>query len=110
MGTDFYIEDEQIRLTNSYWHNEFLNWTAEQGEYPQILNHSPIHGSYLLDEDEPPDLYSGSVQKLQTEIDRLLERDPPDFAKHILKQMLRGCKLALKRNQKITMDDGAWKG
>lgn len=110
MGIDYYIEDDQIRLTSAYHFNSFLDWVAEQGEYPQILDHSPVNGSYLPDEDEPPDLYSGSIQRLQGEVERLLKRDPPDYAEHVLKQMLKGCKLALKRNQRITMDDGAWEG
>ncbi len=110
MGIDFYIDDEQVRLTSARHYNFFRNWVAEQGEYPQILDHSPVNGSYLLDEDVPPDLYSGSVQRLQKEIDCLLKRDPPDFAGHVLKQMLRGCRLALKLNNRITMDDGAWEG
>lgn len=108
MGVDFYIDDDQIRLTNAYFYNEFLNWVAEQGEYPQILDHSPVHGSYLPDEDVPPDLYGGSVQRLQMELAKLLKRNPPPYAGHVIAQMLKGCRLALKQNRKITMDDGAW--
>ena len=110
MGIDLYIGDEQIRLTNSYHHNLFLDWVAEQGEYPQILDHSPVHGSYLIDEAEPPGMHSGSVQRLQGEVERLLKRDPPDYAEHVLRQMSRGCGYALRKGLRITMDDGAWEG
>ncbi len=108
MGIDFYIEDEQIRLTSAYFFNEFLNWTAEQGEYPQILDHSPIHGSYSPSVVVSPGLYSGSIQALQRELRNLLLKNPPDYARYVIEQMLLGCNLALKKKVKITMDDGAW--
>lgn len=108
MGIDFYVDDEQIRLTNAYHYNSFLNWVAEQGEYPQILDHSPVHGSYLLDEDEASGLYTGSVQRLKEELKELQQRKPPEYANYIIEQMLQGCKIALKKELKITMDDGAW--
>lgn len=110
MAIDFYMGDEQLKLTNAYFFSMFLDWVAEQGEYPQILDHSPVHGSYLPDEGEPPSMYSGSVQRLQGEVERLLKKDPPDYAEHVLKQMLKGCRYALKKGLRITMDDGAWRG
>ena len=110
MGISFYIGDEQVDLTNAYFFNSFLNWVAEQGEYPQILDHSPVQGSYLPDDGAPPGMYSGSVQRLQGEVERLLKRNPPDYAEYVLKQMLKGTRLALKEGRKITMDDGAWDG
>ena len=108
MAIDFYIEDEQIRLTSAYYYNSFLDWVAEQGEYPQILDHSPIHGSYSPDRTVSPSLYSGSIFALQIELKELLTKNPPDYARHVIEAMLSGCKLALKKMVKITMDDGAW--
>jgi hypothetical protein len=110
MAIDFYIGDEQIRLTTAYFYNDFLNWTAEQGEYPQILDHSPVHGSYVPDENVKASLYRGSVQRLMGEVERLLKRDPPDYAEDVLKEMLKGCRMALRQKRRITMDDGAWDG
>jgi len=110
MAIDLYIGDEQIKLTNAYHFNDFLNWVAEQGEYPQILDHSPVHGSYTLNEDEQASMYKGSVQRLMNEVERLLKRNPPEDAEYVLAQMLKGCRMALRQKKRITMDDGAWDG
>lgn len=110
MAIDFYIGDEQLRLTTAYFYNGFLNWVAEQGEYPQILDHSPVHGSYAPDENAKASLYGGSVQRLMNEVERLQKRNPPEYAEHVLKEMLRGCRMALRQRKRITMDDGAWDG
>ncbi len=110
MAIDLYIGDEQIKLTNAYYYNEFLNWTAEQGEYPQILDHSPVHGSYTLNENEPASLYSGSVQRLMGEVEKLQKKDPPDYAEYVLAQILVACRMALRQRRRMTMDDGAWDG
>ena len=110
MGIDVYIGEEQVRLTNAFYYNAFLNWVAEQGDFPHILNHSPIHGSYTLDPDRPPTMYDGSVFALKKEAKTLLDHAPPDYAEHVLRQILKGCELAVDMQQKITMDDGAWEG
>ena len=111
MGIDFYIGTSQIKLTNAYWYNEFLNWVSVEGEYPHILNHSPIHGSYTLDEGETAaDLYAGSVIRLKQEVEDLLSHTPPDFCKYVLTQMLKGCNIATNKRVKITMDNGHWEG
>ena len=114
MGIDLYIEDEQIRLTNSYWYNEFLNWVAQMIEgdvdFPNILEHSPNHGQYLLDKEEPPTMYSGSVQNLKKELQLLLTYKPPEYAKDIIDELLRACGMSIKEKEKITMDGGAFFG
>ncbi len=110
MAIDLYIGDEQIKLTSAYFYNSFLNWVAEQGEYPQILDHSPVHGSYMLNENEPAGLYRGSVQRLMNEVESLQKRDPPDYAEYVLAQMLEACRMALRQRKSMTMDDGAWDG
>ena len=110
MGISLYIGDEQVDLTSAYHFNLFLNWAAEQGEYPHILDHSPVHGSYTLNENESASLYRGSVQRLMNEVERLMKKDPPDDAKYILGEMLKGCRMALRQKRRITMDDGAWDG
>ncbi len=110
MAIDLYIGDEQIKLTSAYFYNSFLNWVAEQGEYPQILDHSPVHGSYTLNENESASLYRGSVQRLMGEVEKLQKKDPPDYAEYVLAQMLVACKMALRQRKKMTMDDGAWDG
>ncbi len=110
MAIELYIGDEQIKLTSAYFYNSFLNWVAEQGEYPQILDHSPVHGSYTLNEDELAGLYSGSVQRLMGEVERLQKRDPPDYAEYVLAQILVACRMALRQRRRMTMDDGAWDG
>lgn len=110
MGIDLYVGENQIRLTNAFHYNSFLNWAADEGDFPQILNHSPIHSSYLLDPDKPPTLYSGSVFALKREVEDLLNQNPPGYAEYILNRMLEGCKLAIETQQKMTMDDGAWEG
>jgi len=115
MGIDFYIGDDQISLSSATWYYEFRNWVAEQGtehncDFPHILEHSDINGSYLFDENEPPSLYSGSVFKLKEELEELLGYDPPDYAEYIIKQMLEGCEVSVRKKTKITMDDGAWDG
>lgn len=110
MGIDLYIGDNQVPLTNSFWYNEFLNWVAEMGEFPQILDRSPIHGSYELDPDQPASLYTGSVQKLKEELEKLKEMSPPEYASDIINSMLEGVNLSLLNDKEITMDDGAWEG
>ena len=110
MGIDFYIAEEQIRITNAKWYNKFLNWVADQGDYPQILNHSPINGRYRLKATVPPTLYDGSIPQLKKELMALTEKKPPVWAQHILSQMLEGIELALDIGVEITMDDGAWYG
>lgn len=110
MGIDLYIGEDQVRLTNSYWYNEFLNWVAQMGEFPQILDHSPVHGSYLLESKEPASLYKGSVQRLKKELQDLQDMSPPEYAEDIIEYMLEGCELAIMKRLKITMDDGAWEG
>ncbi len=110
MAISLYIDDEQVDLTNAYHYNSFLNWVAEQGEYPQILDHSPVHGSYTLNENEPASLYSGSVQRLMNEVEKLQKKNPPDYAEYVLGQMLAACRMALRQRRRMTMDDGAWDG
>ena len=108
MGIDLYIGQEQIRITNAYWYNKFLNWVAEIGDFPYILDHSPIHGSYSLNKDEPASEYSGSVQGLKKELEELAEANPPERVEDIVSYMLEGCRIALETRTKITMDNGAW--
>ncbi len=110
MAISLYIGDEQVDLTNAYHYNSFLNWVAEQGEYPQILDHSPVHGSYTFNENEPAGLYSGSVQRLMGEVEKLQKKDPPDYVEYVLGQMLEACRMALRQKRRMTMDDGAWDG
>jgi len=107
MGIDYYIGEDQVRLTSAFWYNEFLNWVASMGDYPQILDHSPIHGNYELT-NEKASMYSGSISKLLAEVNTLLAGNCPEFARDILTEMKRGCELALANKKRITMDDGAW--
>ncbi len=111
MGIDFYIGEEgQVRLTNAYWYNQFVNWVAEMGDFPQILDHSPIHGEYLLDDNQPATLYIGSIPKLKKELEDLQAMNPPEYAADIIESMLEGIAIAERDNLKISMDDGAYFG
>lgn len=105
MGIDYYIGGDQVRITSAYWYNEFLNWVAMMGEYPQILDHSPIHGSY---DNDHIGLYKGNIKELKKELETLIEMNPPEYAEDIINYMLEGCNLALDKDEKITLDDGAW--
>ena len=111
MGIDMYIgEEEQVRMSNAYFYNEFVNWVAEMGDFPQILDHSPVHGEYVLDPDEPASLYKGSIPKLKKELEELQTMSPPEYAHDIIESMLEGIAIAERDNLKITMDDGAYFG
>ena len=110
MGIDFYIADDQVRITNANWFNKFLNWVADKGNYPHILNHSPVHGRYRLRAKVPPTLYDGSVVELRRELQELEKKRPPKWAAYIIEQMLLGCEMSLDSGEEITMDDGAWYG
>jgi hypothetical protein len=110
MGIDFYIGEDQVRITNATWFNRFLNWVAEKGNYPQILNHSPVHGRYRVQQKVPPTLYDGSVLPLLRELEELKRSKPPEWANDIIDQMRIGCRKALDTSTDITLDDGAWYG
>lgn len=115
MGIEYFIGDKGILLTTSRWFNEFLNWAAdveaEEGEkFPNILTHSPVEGIYLLDERARAGLHTGSVQKLKAEVEMLLTLDPPDFAEHVLKQIIKACDLALLSNTPISLTYPQWDG
>jgi hypothetical protein len=109
MGIDFYIGDDQVRITNAFWYNRFLNWAAKMGNYPQILDHSPIHGEYVL-ENIFASNFKGSVFLLEKELEELKTLNPPTFIADIIEYMLDGIESALDKQKKITMDDGAWFG
>ena len=111
MGVDFYIGDEQFRITNAHWYNKFLDWVADTGlEYEQILSHSPIHGRYQIKPRVLPSLYDGSVLSLLRELETLRLKKPPDWAEDIISEMVAACELAIDNNHDISLDDGAWFG
>ena len=110
MGIDYYIGEEQVRLTSAYHFNQFLNLVAEMGDFPQILDHSPIHGNYSLDESQGAELYKGSVFKLKAELEKLREMKLPEYAADIIEAMLEGVEISVREGKKITMDDGIWEG
>lgn len=111
MGIDMYIgEEEQVRMSNAYFYNEFANWVAEMGDFPQILDHTPNHGQYLHDPNEPASLYSGSIPRLKKELEDLQAMNPPEYAADIIESMLEAVAISERDNLKITMDDGAFFG
>ena len=111
MGIDFYIGDDQFRITNASSYNKFLNWVADTGfEYVQILIHSPIHGRYQVKPNIQATLYDGSVISLLRELKELEAQNPPDYAKYIIEQMVAACEKAIDNNHDISLDDGAWFG
>jgi hypothetical protein len=110
MGVDYYIGEEQVRITNYTWYNKFLNWVADRGDYPTILNHSPIHGRYRVEQKVPPTMYDGSVVRLLRELEELKRKNPPEWAEDIIDNMRSGARLALDTSTEITLDDGAWYG
>lgn len=109
MGMDFYIGDEQIRIANYFHYNEFLNIVSQLGEFPQLLDHSPVHGEYLLENTELS-MYKGGVKELKKELEKLQAMKLPDFVADIVTIMVEACELALKSNTKITLDAGSYLG
>ncbi|MBU2177698.1 MAG: hypothetical protein KJ556_21610 [Gammaproteobacteria bacterium] len=121
MAIDMYIGESQIRLSNAFWYNEFLNWAADQTtidqDFPNILNHSPVHGGYSI-ADAIPGPYTGNIMLLRQELAFLLEifnnslrgKGDQAFIGDILEAEMTACDLALATRQDITMDDGAWIG
>jgi len=110
MGIDMFIGEEQVRLTNSYYYNEFLNWVAMMGEYPSILDHSPIHGYYSHNEDEEIGEYTGQIKLLKKEVEELITFKPPPHVDWVLRRILEAIRISEENNTTITMDDGAWEG
>jgi hypothetical protein len=87
MGISLFIgaeEDSEIRLTNAYWYNEFLNYIAERGDCDNLMYFTPgiSRASIKHKGDRLDDIFS--VEELTREVNRIiLDKDSPDYAKYI---------------------------
>ena len=102
MGFDLYIGQEQVRISNYHWWNEYINLVAQLGDFPQILNHDYIEGEYRLKHRGITPLV-GSVNELKKEVLELQKIKLPEFAEDITRSLLEACDLAIKNKKNISL-------
>lgn len=92
MGISLWVgeTDEEYRLTNAYWYNEFLNYCAERGDCDNLLYFTPDVSVALKEHKGERALEVFSLDELAREVNRiLLDNDAPDYANYIAQEFLK---------------------
>lgn len=75
MGIDFHIDDEQVRITNTHWYNELLNWECRRilkfgGYLIYAIGNSTVWGTHFRTDK----VFAGICDKLDLNVIDRIER------------------------------------